>query len=158
MILYNLGLPKLSRPNFKKPCAVTGLRFIISIFRRFSTLTPPIPVPMTEVLVGVRRVFDTGWLGRVTGTLIWDTRSWICVPKRKFQNILPLQLRDLKNDFIFNFNFDDKMKILWIVWISCKINQHYSTPEKMSWANAHLNLCKLLETELRLAQRLTQLL
>ena len=91
MIFCNLGLPKLSRPNFKKPCAVTGLRFIISIFRRFSTLTPPIPVPMTEVLVGVRRVFDTGWLGRVTGTLIWDTRSWICVPKKKFQNILPLK-------------------------------------------------------------------
>ena len=33
-----------------------------------------------------------------------------------------------------------------------------NTPEKMSWANAHLNMCKLIETELRLAQRLTQLL
>ena len=28
------------------------------------------------------------------------------------------------------------------------------TPEKLSWANAHLNLCKLLETELRLTQLL----
>ena len=27
-------------------------------------------------------------------------------------------------------------------------------PEKMSWENAHLNLCKLLETELRDAQLL----
>ena len=36
-----------------------------------------------------------------------------------------LQLRDPKNDFIFNFNFNDKMKSLWTVWISCKINQHY---------------------------------
>ena len=71
---------------------------------------------------------------------------------------LVVQLRDPKNDFIFNFNFDDKMKNLWTVWISCKINQHYSTPEKMSWANAHLNLCKLLETELRLTQRLAQFL
>ena len=50
------------------------------------------------------------------------------------------------------------MKNLWTVWISRKINQHFSTSEKMSWANAHLNLCKLLETELRLAQRLSQLL
>ena len=69
-----------------------------------------------------------------------------------------IQLKDPKNDFIFNFNFDDKMKNLWTVWISRKINQHYSTPEKMSWANANLNLCKLLETELRLAQILNQLL
>ena len=69
-----------------------------------------------------------------------------------------LQLRDPKNDFILNFNFDDKMKKLWTVWISCKINQHYSTHERMSWAKTHSNLCKLLETELRLAQRLTQLL
>ena len=69
-----------------------------------------------------------------------------------------VQLRYPKNDFIFNLNFNDKMENLWTVWISCKINQHYSTPEKMSWGNAHLNLCKLLETELRLAQRITQLL
>ena len=74
-----------------------------------------------------------------------------------------VQLRDSKNDFIFNFNFDDKMKNLWTVWISHKIwvlwtrlDQHCPTPEKMSWANTHLNLCKLLETELRLAQRLAQ--
>ena len=33
-----------------------------------------------------------------------------------------LKLQDLKNDFIFNF--DDKMKNLWTVWILCKINQH----------------------------------
>ena len=65
-----------------------------------------------------------------------------------------VQLRDPKNDFIFNFNFDDKVKDLWTVWILRKINQHYSNSEKMSWANAHLNLCKLLETELRLAQLL----
>ena len=71
--------------------------------------------------------------------------------------IVLLQLRDPKNDFIFNFNFDDKIKNLWTVWILRKINEYYSTSEKMSWANAHLNLCKLLETELRLAQRLAQL-
>ena len=59
-----------------------------------------------------------------------------------------IQLRDHKNDFIFNFNFDDKMKFFWTVWISRKINEYCSTPEKMCWANAHLNLCKLLETEL----------
>ena len=69
-----------------------------------------------------------------------------------------IQLRDPKNDFIFNFNFHDRMKNLWTVWISHKINQHYSTPEKMSLANVHLTLCKLLETELRLAQRLAQML
>ena len=75
--------------------------------------------------------------------------------------LLSVQLRDPKNDFIFNFNLDDEMKNLWTVWISRKIwvlltrlDQHCSTPEKMSWANAHLNLCKLLETELRLAQLL----
>ena len=34
-----------------------------------------------------------------------------------------VQLRDPKNDFIFNFNFDDKMKNFWTVWISRKINQ-----------------------------------
>ena len=32
-----------------------------------------------------------------------------------------VQLRDPKNDFIFNFNFDNKMKNLWTVWISRKI-------------------------------------
>ena len=26
--------------------------------------------------------------------------------------VFPVQLRDPKNDYIFNFNFDDKMKIL----------------------------------------------
>ena len=34
-----------------------------------------------------------------------------------------VQLRDPKNNFIFNFNFDDKMKNLWTVWISRKINE-----------------------------------
>ena len=30
---------------------------------------------------------------------------------QKFKKVKVLQLRDPKNDFIFNFNFDDKMKI-----------------------------------------------
>ena len=37
-----------------------------------------------------------------------------------------VKLRDHKINFIFNFNFDDKMKNLWT--ILRKINQHYSTP------------------------------
>ena len=32
---------------------------------------------------------------------------WFC----DFKKNLTVQLRDPKNDFIFNFNFDDKMKI-----------------------------------------------
>ena len=87
----------------------------------------------------------------------WAEKSSVLSKHASKVSVLIVQLRDPKNDFIFNFNFVDKMKNLWTVWISCKINQHYSTPEKMSWANAHLNLCKLLETELRLAQRLAQL-
>ena len=64
-----------------------------------------------------------------------------------------LQLRDLKNDFIFNFNFDDKLKIFEKFEFRAKsMNTTLHTPEKMSWAKAHLNLCKLLETELTLSQ------
>ena len=48
-----------------------------------------------------------------------------------------LQLRDPKNDLIFNFNFDDKMKNLWTVWISRIIDEYYYTPETMSWENTH---------------------
>ena len=34
---------------------------------------------------------------------------------------MQIQLRDPKNNFVFNFNFDDEMKNLWTVWISRKI-------------------------------------
>ena len=33
-------------------------------------------------------------------------------PKIRAVRVPPVQLRDPKNDYIFNFNFDDKMKIL----------------------------------------------
>ena len=102
--------------------------------------------PRTLIIITVAGCLGIKNVPRIkTLAFFFERRHHICV-----------QLRDPKKDFIFNF--DDKTKNLWTVWISCKINQHYSTPKKMRWANAHLNLCKLLETELRLAQRLTQLL
>ena len=36
-----------------------------------------------------------------------------------------LQLKDPKNDFNFNFDFDNKMKNLWTVWISRKIHKKW---------------------------------
>ena len=60
----------------------------------------------------------------------------------------PLQLRNPKNDFNVNFNLDDKIEYRWTVWIWRKIHHYYSTLEKMSWANAHLNLCKRLNWDL----------
>ena len=52
--------------------------FTNSIFRRFSALLPW----SGPTLLVVKSVLDTGWLGKVTGTLIWDTKSLIWVPKK----------------------------------------------------------------------------
>ena len=53
---------------------VVPLRWRTSILRRFGS----------PLLVD-KSVFETGWLGKVTGTLIWETKSWIWVPEMNYQ-------------------------------------------------------------------------
>ena len=74
---------------------------------------------VTEEQFNVYDLLQQNVEGSSVGTLSNDSSNIVELVKAQYQ----VQLWDPKNDFIFNFNFDNKMKNLWIVWISRKINK-----------------------------------